>query len=185
VVVSLEKYESDWNLNGRLEASAGPDGQAKPDPSIVWTSLRCRECGINEFTLPLGTRVTSPACFTCRVCNGHKSILDKLSWNEIARTSVARRLFRERVGRLAFKRKADRERKFYKRNGFTLDEWRKRIDTLGWVCSFCGCELTKELKEENTAVRWSMDGSNALDKTFPVCRACQCKKIGPLGKPEL
>jgi hypothetical protein len=151
-------------------------------------TLLCRGCRVNELLLPIGDKAVNPDCFTCRACNGRKSMLDNMSREQIATAPLARQVARERAlqrhGYLVLKRREDRDRKFLKRNGFTLEEWHKKVDALGWVCSFCRRELTKELRRDNTVLRWSTDGSKALDKTIPVCRACQCKKIGPLGAPH-
>lgn len=146
----------------------------------------CRECGRElVLVLPEDVQVSNPNCFTCRVCNGNKSMLDNMSKEDIAKIPLARELVRERerqrMRNPVYKRMVERERKFRQRNGFTLQEWHERVDGLGCACSFCRSELTKDPGKGNSVVRWSPDGSKSLEKTTPVCRACQCRKIGPLG----
>lgn len=156
-------------------------------PDTTWITLRCRECGITEITLPLEDGEPNPGGFTCRACNDGRSILDGMSAAEIAEMPLARlaakERAREREGHQAYDRRIARERKFKQRNGFTTEEWHRRVDALGWVCALCGCALTKEPRKDNSVVQWSTDGSKSLDKMVPVCRPCQCKKIAPLGAP--
>jgi hypothetical protein len=112
-------------------------------------------------------------------------MLDILSEEEIAKSLLAKKVARERErGRenyVANKQREERKRKFHERNGFTLQEWHERVKALRCVCQFCGCKLTQDPGKDNSAVRWSQDGSKSLEKAIPVCRACLCRRIGPLG----
>jgi hypothetical protein len=155
--------------------------------SIV--KLPCRGCGTDqEFNLPDG--VAPPLNFLCRDCADPRSMVDNIDWSEIGKTRLARKLAWQREaeaqrevrrqggepedGYAVYKRKKDRACKFRRRNGFTLMQWHERIDSLGWRCFFCGRDLTKM-----TVLRWSVDGSKELESQVPVCRSCQCKRIGP------
>jgi hypothetical protein len=155
----------------------------------------CKEChGEGTLPFPKDVTVSGPIPFLCKNCTGSRSMLDSMTRQEIDVTPVARELDRERAGgykeyangKFAWinggavrRREKDTRRKFCKRNGFTPEQWHARVDALGWFCTDCRRELTPE-----TAVRWCADGSRGLDKTIPLCRACQCKRVGLLGTPE-
>jgi hypothetical protein len=154
----------------------------------------CKGCPAERtLLLPKDVAVLGPIPFLCKNCTGSRSMLDGMTKQEIAETPVARGLDRERAGgyleytngefawingAAVRRREEDTKRKFCKRNGFTPEQWHARVDALGWFCADCRRELTPE-----TAVRWCADGSRALDKTIPLCRACQCKRVGLLGTP--
>jgi hypothetical protein len=146
--------------------------------------LHCRGCG-KEMALPIDGNVPNPNCYTCAACNGNKSMLDNMSRKDIAKSRLAKQLSwqrrKQRKDNVVCMRE-DRERKFRERNGFTLQAWFEKVDASGWRCSFCGCKLTKDPGTDNSVVRWSQDDSKSLEKMIPVCRACQCKKIGPLAR---
>ena len=130
--------------------------------------LHCRKCG-KEMALPIDGNVPNPNCYTCAACNGNKSMLDNMSEEEIAKSRLARQVAgeqrKQRKDNVVCMRE-ERERKFRERNGFTHQEWYEKVGN------------------GNSVVRWSQDGSKSLEKMIPVCRACQCKKIGPLGQKK-
>jgi hypothetical protein len=152
-------------------------------------SLTCRGCGAGQdFSLPVD--VGPPPSFLCRVCTAGKSMLDGVDYSEIGKTRLARKLAWQREadkqreaqrqgskseddGYDVYLRKKDRDCKFRRRNGFTLTAWHARVDVLGWRCSFCRCQLTRL-----TVLRWSTDGSKRLGSQVPICRPCQCKRVG-------
>lgn len=160
-----------------------------PDLAVV-----CKECGAESgVPLPKDIEVVHAITFLCRNCAGNRSMLDGMTREEIAESPFAHKLDRERAGGYVEyvngkfdwingyavrRREEDTRRKFCERNGFTPEQWYARVDALGWFCTDCRTKLAP-----GTVVRWCVDGSRALDKTFPLCRACQCKKVGPLGKP--
>jgi hypothetical protein len=150
--------------------------------------LACRGCSAcQEFILPDG--IPPPASYLCRVCSRDGSMLDGVDWSRIGATKLARMLAWRREaelqrevsrqggeaedGYVIYLRRKDRACKFRRRNGFTLMDWHARVDQLGWNCSFCGCDLTKM-----TVLRWSLDGTKKLESQVPVCRRCQCQRVG-------
>jgi hypothetical protein len=142
----------------------------------------CKACG-SETILP----VENPSELKCEIVDGIIARPHLYECLECLRKRVEteraeqERLRAERIAQLP---ERERERKFLARNGFTQEDWHKRVDALGWKCSECGCELTKEPKQPNSVVRRSTDGSMALDKMIPVCRPCECKKVGPLANKQ-
>jgi len=178
----------DQNASGLVigEAPASPEGQDQPELALEPTTLLCRGCGVNSRTLsiPLDIVLTNRECFTCKDCNGRKSMVDDLSEEQVAKSTLARQVARERakvrLGYVVCRRMEDRERKFRRRNGFTHAERDARVKACGWKCSFCGCELAKEPGKPNSVVLYYTDEGHSLNKAIPTCRPCQCKKVGLL-----
>jgi hypothetical protein len=153
--------------------------------------LKCRGCGRQKsFTFP--DDIGPPQDFLCKEC-GPRTMLDDLDWSDLGKTKLAQKVAWQREaeaqreigkqggesedGYVVYRRKKDTARRFRRRNGFTVKDWRERVDQLGWRCSFCGCELTK-----TTVMRWSVDRSRKLQSQVPICRACHCRRVGSAKK---
>ena len=153
--------------------------------------LHCRECNKSqEIAIP--SDVIPPKNFLCRECARDRSMVDQVE--DIGRTRLARQVLWQREARLVeyvngtsawtdgykvYVRKKDRMSKFRRRNGYTQQAWYRRVDQLGWRCSECGREVTKM-----TVVAWSVDGTKKLESQIPLCRPCQCKRVGSVkGRP--
>lgn len=143
--------------------------------NFVLSLWKCKQCGHEEVRDVVNLAevkaeiisdvIAHPIPYECMGC----------AKNRIEAESAKKAKAREE--RAARKPVHERGRKFAKRNGFTHEEWYRRVDEVGWACTLCGKELTK-----TTVMRWCPDGSKALDKTVPVCRVCQCKRVGLLAR---
>jgi hypothetical protein len=164
------------------------------DPLIVVNAeLRCRECGKTEsrnLNLPVGT--SPPKEFTCAVCNGEKSITDRMSDEELAKCraplspgDVIRRWRAKWEARLEKsiqwgERHPDRLRaarlfrkgrwKFRGRTRKQRSAERQKlyrqfmanVEASGWKCSVCGRDLD--------------DKKLCRIELRPVCRTCAGKQ---------
>jgi hypothetical protein len=134
----------------------------------------CREChGERTLLVPKDVEVPGPIPFLCKTCSGSRDLDKERAGGYVEYVNGK---FAWIKGAAVRRRERDTRRKFCKRNGFTPEQWHARVDALGWFCADCARELTSE-----TAVRWCADDSRALERTMPLCRACQCKRVGLLG----
>ena len=74
-----------------------------------------------------------------------------------------------------------RAKRFSNGGTHTYKEWIEKVQSLEWLCFYCGAELTIEYLTKDHFIPLSKGGGDDLENVVPACNPCNCSKNAMTG----